>query len=194
MCHNERNSDLVFEGSEKAIVFDPTIYDNLKVVLEGELYDRDLSEHIQIVDRSDLVDLAIMSRMFIMRFQIPNHPEFVAEIKLHAGAEDLAGEIVEVNNPTIGCRIQVGYRVRLTGDYIAAEEASHKIRKHLVKIWGEDMVIGQELCFFPNVLKDVPIYECRSTIEFGRKITEEQIGDIPRLVDHLIMSVQHQKL
>jgi hypothetical protein len=194
LCHNERNSDLVNEGSEKPIVFDPTIYDNLKVVLEGELYDRDLNEQIQIVDRSDLVDLAIMSRMFIMRFQIPNYSESIAEIKLHAGAEDLAGEIVEVNNPTIGCRIHIGYRVRATGDYIAAEEASLTIRKHLVKIWGEDMTISQELCFFPNVLKDIPIYECRSTIEFGRKITEEQIEDIPRLVDHLIMTLGEQSL
>lgn len=189
MCHNERNSDLFYERSEKPVVFDPTIYDNLKVVLEGELYDRDLSEQIQIVDRSDLVDLAIMSRMFIMRFQILGHPESIAEIKLHAGAEDLAGEIAQVNNPTIGCRIHVGYRVRATGDYMAAEEASHTIRKHLAEIWGEDMVIGQELCFYPNMKKDVLIYECRSTIEFGRKITEEQIGDIPRLVDHLIMTL-----
>lgn len=171
-------------------MFDPTIYDNLKVVLEGELYDRDLSEHIQIVDRSDIVDLAIMSRMFIMRCQIPNRPESVAEIKLHADAEDLTGEIVEANNPTIGCRIHVGFRVRSTGDYKAAEKAAGTIKKHLFKVWGNDTVIVQELCFFPNIHKDTPLYECRSTIEFGRKITEEQIGDIPRLVDHLILTLQ----
>ncbi len=171
-------------------MFDPTIYDNLKVVLEGELYDRDLSEHIQIVDRSDIVDLAVMSRMFIMRFQAPGHPESVAEVKLHAGAEDLAGEIAEANNPTIGCRIHVGYRVRSTGDYMVAEEAANTIKKHLIKVWGKETVIAQELCFFPNVHKDTPMYECRSTIEFGRKITEEQIGDIPRLVDHLILTLQ----
>jgi hypothetical protein len=170
-------------------VFDPTIYDNLKVVLEGEIYDRDLNGHIQIVDRSDLVDLAIMSRMFIMRFQIPNYPDSIAEIKLHASAEDLTGEIVEANNPAIGCRIHVGYRIRGTGDYMAAEATSQIIRLHLIKIWGDDMVISQELCFFPNKLKEAPIYECRSTIEFGRKITEEQIDDIPRLVDHLIMTI-----
>jgi len=171
-------------------VFDPTIYDNLKVVLEGELYDRDLSEQIRIVDRSDLVDLAIMSRTFIMRFQIPNHSESIAEIKLHVGAEDLAGEIVEANNPTIGCRLHVGYRVRFTGNHAAAEVASQTIRKHLIKIWGDDIAVGQEICFFPKLQKDVPLYECRSTIEFGRKITEEQIGDIPRLVDHIIKSLQ----
>jgi hypothetical protein len=177
-------------GGREANVFDPTIYDNLKVVLEGEIYDRDLAGHIQIVDRSDIVDLAVMSRMFIMRLQIPEHPDCMAEIKLHAGAEDLAGEIVEVNSPTIGCRIHIGFRFRSTGLYAAADESARLIRKHLVKVWGEDSMIGQELCFFPKVQQDVPIYECRSTIEFGRKITEEQIGDIPRLVDHLIMSLQ----
>ena len=68
-------------------MFDPTIYDNLKVVLEGEIYDRDLAGAIQIVDRSDIVDLAIMSRIFIMRFQNRELPDAIAEIKLHAGAD-----------------------------------------------------------------------------------------------------------
>jgi len=170
-------------------VFDPTIYDNLKVVLEGEIYDRDLNGQIQIVDRSDLVDLAIMSRMFIMRFRKLKFPDAVVEFKLFVSAEDLTGEIVEANNPSIGCRLHIGHRVRTAGDYKAAEFKSELIRKHLLKIWGEDTTIGQELCFFPNKKQEIPIYECRSTVEFGRKITEKQIDDIPRLVDHLIMTI-----
>lgn len=170
-------------------MFDPTIYDNLKVVLEGEIYDRDLDGHIQIVDRSDLVDLAMMSRMFIMRFQIPDFSDSIIEVKLHASAEDLAGEIVEAINPAIGCRLHIGYRVRAYGNYMAAEARSQKIRQYLIKVWGDDLVIGQELCFFPNQSKDSLAYECRSTIEFGRKISEKQIDDIPQLVDHLIMTL-----
>jgi hypothetical protein len=174
-------------------VFDPTIYDNLKVVLEGEIYDRDLDGHIQIVDRSDLVDLAVMSRMFIMRFQLPNYQDSIVEIKLHASAEDLTGEIVEANNLAIGCRLHIGYRIRANGDYFAAEARSQLIRQHLFNIWGNDMTISQELCFFPSKLKEDQVYECRNSIEFGRKITEDQIDDIPRLVDHLILTLgDHQ--
>ena len=39
-------------------MFDPTAYDNLKVILEGAVYDLDLSGELKIIERNDIVDLA----------------------------------------------------------------------------------------------------------------------------------------
>ena len=49
-------------------LFDPTAFDNMKVVLEGAVYDRDLFGDILIVSRDDLVNLATLSRKFTIEF------------------------------------------------------------------------------------------------------------------------------
>ncbi|MCV9888442.1 hypothetical protein [Metabacillus halosaccharovorans] len=45
-------------------MFDPTVFDNLKVVIEGYIYDMDIDEQISVTDRSDIIDLAKMSRQY----------------------------------------------------------------------------------------------------------------------------------
>ncbi|MDF0725751.1 hypothetical protein PY093_03360 [Cytobacillus sp. S13-E01] len=39
-------------------MFDPTIFDNLKVVIEGEVYDLDLTGDFLVTNRSDSIDIA----------------------------------------------------------------------------------------------------------------------------------------
>ncbi|UOK56770.1 hypothetical protein MGI18_18515 [Bacillus sp. OVS6] len=51
-------------------MFDPTAFDNLKVVLEGAIYDADLGGFITVIGRKDLVDLAAMSRCYQNTFQL----------------------------------------------------------------------------------------------------------------------------
>jgi hypothetical protein len=41
-------------------MFDPTAFDNMKVVLEGALYDLDIMGEIIITDRNDLFNTAKM--------------------------------------------------------------------------------------------------------------------------------------
>ncbi|KPV55085.1 periplasmic component, partial [Paenibacillus sp. A3] len=50
-------------------MFDPTIFDNLKVVLEGHLYDLDAEQTIRVIGREDFIDLASMKRIFSMRIR-----------------------------------------------------------------------------------------------------------------------------
>jgi len=111
-------------------MFDPTIFDNLKVVLEGLVYDHDLAGRIMITDRSDWIDLAKLSRSFRIRFRIrtPDDPvqataewadagqkehdrHFIqAEIVLSAGVKDLAGEIMGLNMGDAdrpGCELKI---------------------------------------------------------------------------------------
>lgn len=49
-------------------MFDPTIFENIKVVLEGLLYEIDAEADIQITDRKDLIDLARMDRCAMLTF------------------------------------------------------------------------------------------------------------------------------
>ncbi|MCT8136945.1 hypothetical protein H1D32_03750 [Anaerobacillus sp. CMMVII] len=78
-------------------MFDPTIFDNLKVVVEGEIYDLDLGGEISILNREDFVDLATMSRHFSITFQsvTSTAKQCTATIKLEADSADLYGEILE---------------------------------------------------------------------------------------------------
>jgi hypothetical protein len=49
-------------------LFDPTVYDNLKVVLEGAVYDLDLAGSILVTGREDWVNLADLSRTYKLTF------------------------------------------------------------------------------------------------------------------------------
>ncbi|SID87142.1 Uncharacterised protein [Mycobacteroides abscessus subsp. abscessus] len=45
-------------------LFDPTAYENMKIVMEGLLYDKDLAGQISIIDRNELINTAKLSRTF----------------------------------------------------------------------------------------------------------------------------------
>ena len=52
-------------------MFDPTAFENIKVVLEGAVYDLDLNGEIIIIDRNDLINTAKLSRKYELSFQLP---------------------------------------------------------------------------------------------------------------------------
>ena len=54
------------------VLFDPTAYENLKVVFEGIVYDYDLNEEITIIERNDYINLADMSRTYNLSFMNKN--------------------------------------------------------------------------------------------------------------------------
>lgn len=49
-------------------MFDPTAFDNLKVIVEGAVYDFDLHGDILVTDRKDMMDLASLSRIYHISF------------------------------------------------------------------------------------------------------------------------------
>ncbi|GIP40358.1 hypothetical protein J31TS4_36380 [Paenibacillus sp. J31TS4] len=73
-------------------MFDPTIFDNLKVVLEGKLYELDRQGEALVIGREDRVELAGLSRTFLMRLRPPSG-NCTAEIRLTSGLADFAGEL-----------------------------------------------------------------------------------------------------
>src|SRR4051794_1954411 len=74
-------------------MFDPTAFDNMKVVIEGALYDLDLSGQIIIIDRNDVVNIAKMSRSFDVYFTLPES-EVTAMIEIKSDLINLAAELL----------------------------------------------------------------------------------------------------
>ncbi|KHF34038.1 hypothetical protein CM49_03708 [Paenibacillus sp. P1XP2] len=80
-------------------MFDPTIFENLKVALENQLYDLDnIDGLIRIIGRDDRLEMSVMSREFAIRFELAGRPEVFAEIRLEASLADLSAEILEIED------------------------------------------------------------------------------------------------
>jgi len=175
-------------------MFDPTIFENIKIVLEGEIYDLDLSRKITVINRKDLVDLASMSRTFIMAFQLVDDigTKYV-EMELIAKSEDLSKEILEIdddeNKP--GCEI----KLHLYTEVNSPSDQCAKIEKTIGELWDYRPVIVQKLSYQfrnetnSNTEQNIR-YNNHLTLHFERKIDEGNIGDIHELLDLTVRSLE----
>ncbi|UOF89962.1 hypothetical protein LSG31_19165 [Fodinisporobacter ferrooxydans] len=89
-------------------MFDPTIFDNLKIVLEGELYDQERNGMIHLLGRNDWLDLASFRRSFQMQMFYVSLPEIQISIHLSSELKDFATELLKaVADERPGCIMQV---------------------------------------------------------------------------------------
>lgn len=164
-------------------MFDPTVFDNLKVVVEGALYDLDLEGSILITDRTDEVELAKLSRhyriSFTTREQFPN--DILAYLDLKMDIANLSAELQSIPNSKPGCRIEVGFILD-----IHSIESCSQYEKVLKEIWGETRQIQQEISFIYNENK----YNNNIKILFNRLMYEDQVDDLLEMIDYLIHSIQ----
>ncbi|HEU4962992.1 MAG TPA: hypothetical protein VFV52_03895 [Bacilli bacterium] len=188
-------------------MFDPTIFDNLKVVLEGALYELDADKRALVIGREDLVDLAGMSRAFRMRLRLPEGA-CVAEVELTSGLLDFAAELqrLRLAEEAPGSRLQVSFR--MPPDRVQALPA---IAAHMTEVWGEVAEVRHERVSVLPVeaeQEDVSVRagseanaeeelatnpfatgEYRVTLAFRGKIDEDNIHDIELLLDHVVSTL-----
>lgn len=164
-------------------MFDPTIYENLKVVLEGAVYDLDLDGQIVVVHRSDLIDLAAMSRSYAVRYRMKDGG-CAAELRLSAGLVDLAGEKLEWRNARPGCKLEVVFSLLLRNP----ETACKNIQHILEQIWAPNTEIVQTLSY--RFGSDGARCSNEIGVRFDRKIGEGQVGDIPDLLEHTVRTLR----
>ncbi|WP_010171964.1 hypothetical protein [Bacillus coahuilensis] len=105
-------------------MFDPTAFDNLKVVLEGAIYEEDLLGRIQVVNRQDLIDLASLNRTY--RIEVL-YASIRLTITLSSSLELLSNEILEVNGPT---------GIYLTIQYHSPNHMAHIVEERIVHNWS----------------------------------------------------------
>ena len=161
-------------------MFDPTVFDNLKVVIEGDIYELDLDGEIKVVNREDIVDLANMSRLFRMKMTVDD--KLIASIDLRTDLQNLTAELLHgrVNDESKpGCRIDVSFHQPLTD--IATWESK------LNTIWGNQWPTSHIIQYTHGQEMDKSI---KTKISFNRPIYEENIDDIRDLITYLVKTLK----
>lgn len=154
-------------------MYDPTVFENLKVAFENHIYDLDnLDQIVHILNRSDKVDLAIMSRSFTIRLARVGYPSVILDLKLKSKLKELADEILEVENTEPGCTLTLLVRTFVQDVDTECEEISRILRK----VWENDIDYTQTLSFRHEQTE--PGYMNRVRIHFKPKLTEEHMGEI----------------
>ncbi len=162
-------------------MFDPTVFENLKVVLEGAVYDMDLDGPLAVKSRADKVDLASFSRQYEIVFQHEEAPGISAKMSLHADVKSFTDEVIHQNEQA-GCDLSISF---YTGQKDV--ETCGAIDKKLEQIWSGRPVITQKLSF---IYQSETEYQNLIMIHFGRRITEDQIDDIAPLLNYTIESLR----
>ena len=162
-------------------LFDPTVFENLKVVAEGAFYDLDLDGELAVIDRHDLVDLAHMSRKFeiIARLNADKEKDVECTFTLSASMSAFAEEkLIAFTKRNPGCTLKFMFR------FINPE---HPLR--IIHILKQTWDKGHQY----RVLKHMPIGHNRDetyvTIEIEREklIYEEDVS----LLQTYVQQIQH---
>ncbi|WP_166245234.1 hypothetical protein [Paenibacillus turpanensis] len=166
-------------------MFDPTIYENIKVAMENRIYDLDnLTGEIVVTGRKDLLDQAVMSKQFTLRFVRKGYPEIAAEICLEANLTDLAAEILEWEKAEPGCLFTLRFYMHVEQN----ERQCSRIEAVLNEIWEPELRPRQKLSYIYNQYKGQYLNEIE--LGFESKINEEHIGEIPRLLEHIVLTLE----
>ena len=166
-------------------MFHPTIFDNIKVALENQLYDYDnLDELLVITSRTDLLDLALMSREFSLAFKLTGGRYVTAGIVLRSSVKELSDEILETPDGRPGCTLTLLFAMEIND----VDVQCPAVEEILNKIWGPELRPVQSLSF--RYGEDEPVYQNCVELQFRRLLTEDQMEDIPGLLNYLLQSTE----
>ncbi|HDR6315855.1 TPA: hypothetical protein QCU53_006291 [Bacillus thuringiensis] len=167
-------------------MFDPTAFDNLKVIVEGAVYDFDLHGDILVTDRKDMMDLASLSRIYNISFQLtePFEPLVEATFSLFVDAKNLSGEILEVPQFTPGCEMKLAFSFLIEKPEVVCEE----IETFMHSIWGKERMITQKISYEYN--KQAISYHNKVEVLFQKAITEDHVDDLIAVISHMIETVR----
>ncbi|MFB1080880.1 hypothetical protein [Jeotgalibacillus sp. JSM ZJ347] len=155
-------------------MFDPTAFDNLKTVLEGTVYDRDLDGTIKIKTRSDQVDIATLCRSFTLTFYV-DEDVFEADMNLYADLKKLSAELLpDTQGNEAGAAISIVFRKY-------GVEWTDKELSVLSEQWGENR------CYDIRKISSTRNQDyCEAIVRFERTITEDMLRDIEDMVYFVI--------
>lgn len=166
-------------------MFDPTAFDNMKVVIEGALYDLDIIGEIVITDRNDLINMAKMSRKFDVSFQLPNSV-VTAKIEMASNLVNLAAELL----PAFLSEQQAGIYVSLQFGMVHdnKEIDFQAIKNILLSIWGSTRKITQMVKCYPLEIERKNTHVIK--VEFDRLIREDQIDDLVEMIEFIMTTLK----
>ncbi|QWU44893.1 hypothetical protein [Bacillus sp. NP247] len=167
-------------------MFDPTAFENLKVIVEGAVYDFDLHGDILVTDRKDVMDLASLSRMYSISFQLTETFKTMVEatFSLSVDAKNLSGEILEAPQFIPGCEMKLEFSFEMEQPEIGCGE----IETLLHSIWGKERMITQKISYEYN--KQAISYHNKVEVLFQKAITEDHVDDLIAVISHMIETVR----
>lgn len=155
-------------------MYDPTVFENLKVAFENQIYDLDTIEHVvRITNRIDQMDFAVLNRKFAVQFTLFDKEDVSAEISLEASVQDLANEILEVPGQNPGCTLAVRFHKHVQREM----EQCRQIEEALNDIWENEVLVVQTLSFLYG--EDPSGFTNKIEVKFKTKIDEENMQEIP---------------
>ncbi|MCG7337009.1 hypothetical protein MHZ95_17250 [Sporosarcina sp. ACRSM] len=166
-------------------MYDPTVFENLKVAFENHVYDLDnLDQKITITNRMDRMDLAVLARDFAIQFKVVGLNNMTAEISLTASLRELAGELLEMPGENLGCALCLRFMKRVQH----VKTQCNQIEQALNTIWEDDIELTQTLSF--EYGQDSSNYLNNIELKFKEKINEEHMEDIPDFLYHVLKTVE----
>ncbi|ARK23854.1 hypothetical protein SporoP37_03495 [Sporosarcina sp. P37] len=162
-------------------MYDPTVFENLKVAFENHMYDMDnLEQAIHITNRTDQLDLAVMARSFTVQFSKVGYPSVLVDLTLDSSLRELADEILETEGANPGCMLSL--LVHTTVQDVDAE--CKKIKNIVFEVWENDIDCTQTLSFGHEQTE--PGFLNRVHIRFKPKVTEEHMGEIGLFLESVL--------
>ncbi|WP_088041985.1 hypothetical protein [Bacillus sp. EAC] len=157
-------------------MFDPTAFDNMKVITEGIIYDKDLDGEFEIIDRNDLVNLSKMSREFSLQFKKINTNQInsICKITLSTTARDLYSELLK-GDSNVGCTVEIAY-------FFPKELKIEVLKRSLLLLNSHTR---QEFSVIRNIKQgiiDKNTIETSVIFYFTEKITEDDFDKLEELI------------
>jgi len=169
-------------------MFDPTAFENMRVVMEGIFYDKDLSGEISILDRNDLINTAKMSREFDLSFQLTSSSisQVTCRLTLKAQIENLAAELLpaKISNKLAGCMVTIEFLFGNEGK----ESLSLEVDRVLREIWDEKRTIKQIVSY--DALSPIQPAHYTALILFDRIISEDQMDDLTEMIEYMMITLE----
>jgi hypothetical protein len=166
-------------------MYDPTIFENLKVSFENHVYDlHNVIPKINITNRVDRMDLSVMARDFAIQFTLVDQQDVTAEIVLEASIEDLSAEILETPGKNPGCTLVLRFNKRIQN----VTGQCKKIEQALTEIWESDVQLTQTLSFLYG--QEASRYVNTIEVAFTHKINEKHMDDIEDFLEHVLETLE----
>ena len=168
-------------------MYHPSVYDNLKVVLEGAVYDLDFSREIEIINRKDLMDQAIIERSYCIDFVVSAIGESMrGTISLTSNLEDLAMEKLNDNPEGAGSKLSCVIKTP-----VYEIETDCKQLQSILKKWGSGDLKGdiqQKLTYIYGQPRHV--FTNTISIQLQKPVAEEEPERISSVLDQLSASMK----
>lgn len=167
-------------------MFDPTAFENIRVILEGIFYDEDLEGSLIIIDRNDLINTAKLSRTYelICRLTPSNevaNPQITCKVTLNARLENFTAELLPVIHmkQEAGCHLMIEFLF----DYKQDEFFLKQIEKLIREKWTGTK-IRQTVSYEPFKKKEKVKHHVE--LNFNELLKEEQISELPEICQQIM--------